>query len=284
MLEVLWAEDLPKLKNSHDTHRLEHGPFVVICFGKKVFRTCVIRHSLNPTFEEKLVFRVRLYETTFSVQLSVHDWDKLSSKDHIGYASFEVRELVEQAPQKNPETGSLRVEGCAWTLRREKVQPHHPCLHKIPALRPPVPALLAPIPQAVRHGQYRCHLAPRAHLHARLARLDAHARHVNTFFTMHRKDPHRDELTIEEAIACLETELGRPEGECRRVEGDNVAGAGDTSVVGTPAVLLPGAGEDKKLDLSEMDFSGPIVPAHLNYCSQLVNSVQMRTPPKHRLV
>ena len=66
-------------------------PFVVCSFGKKVFRTRVIRHSLNPVFEEKLLFPVRSYETSFRVQLSVHDWDKLSSNDHIGDTGFEVR-------------------------------------------------------------------------------------------------------------------------------------------------------------------------------------------------
>ena len=59
-------------------------PFVICSFGKKVLRTRVIRYSLNPVFEEKLLFPVRSYETFFRVQLSVHDWDKLSSNDHIG--------------------------------------------------------------------------------------------------------------------------------------------------------------------------------------------------------
>lgn len=80
-------------------------PFVVISFGKKVFRTRVIRHSRNPVRDEKLLFRVRRYETVFKVQLSVLDWDKLSSNDHIGDASFDVSELVANAPQPDPETG-----------------------------------------------------------------------------------------------------------------------------------------------------------------------------------
>ena len=63
-------------------------PFVVISFGKKVFRTRVIRHSLNPVFDEKLLFHVRRYETSFNMQLTVLDWDKLSSNDHIGWVVF----------------------------------------------------------------------------------------------------------------------------------------------------------------------------------------------------
>lgn len=80
-------------------------PFVVISFGKKVFRTRVIRHSRNPIWDEKLLFHVRRYETAFQVQLTILDWDKLSSNDHIGDASFSVKELVESAPQQDPATG-----------------------------------------------------------------------------------------------------------------------------------------------------------------------------------
>lgn len=34
-------------------------PFVVISFGKKVFRTRVIRHSRSPEWNEKLLFHVK---------------------------------------------------------------------------------------------------------------------------------------------------------------------------------------------------------------------------------
>lgn len=80
-------------------------PFVVISFGKKVFRTRVIRHSLNPTWDEKLLFHVRRYETNFRVQLTMLDWDKLSSNDHVGDASFEVAQLTANVPKKDPQTG-----------------------------------------------------------------------------------------------------------------------------------------------------------------------------------
>ena len=80
-------------------------PCVVISFGKKVFRTRVIRHSLNPTWDEKLIFHVRRYESKFKIQFSVLDWDKLSANDHIGDATFDLAELIGRAPQKDPDTG-----------------------------------------------------------------------------------------------------------------------------------------------------------------------------------
>lgn len=80
-------------------------PFVVVSFGKKVFRTRVIRHCLNPTWDEKLVFHVRRYETSFKVMLTVLDWDKLSSNDYVGDAQLDVSELVKDAPQPDFRTG-----------------------------------------------------------------------------------------------------------------------------------------------------------------------------------
>lgn len=53
-------------------------PFVVISFGKKVFRTRVIRHSLNPTWDEKMLFHVRRHEANYTTQFTVLDWDKVS--------------------------------------------------------------------------------------------------------------------------------------------------------------------------------------------------------------
>jgi phosphatidylserine decarboxylase len=80
-------------------------PFVVISFGKKVFRTRVIRHSLNPVWDEKLLFHVRRYEVNFKVQLTVLDWDKLSSNDHVGDTIIDLSDLIANAPQPDPETG-----------------------------------------------------------------------------------------------------------------------------------------------------------------------------------
>jgi len=84
-------------------------PFVVISFGKKVFRTRVIRHSRSPVWDEKMLFHVRKYETTFKLQLTILDWDKLSSNDHIGDATFDMKQLLESAPKPDPDTGLYAI-------------------------------------------------------------------------------------------------------------------------------------------------------------------------------
>ncbi|GLB45977.1 putative catalyzes the formation of phosphatidylethanolamine (PtdEtn) from phosphatidylserine (PtdSer) [Lyophyllum shimeji] len=200
-------------------------PFVVISFGKKVFRTRAIRHSLNPTFEEKLRFHVSWYETPFSVQLAVHDWDKLSSNDHIGDASFEVRELIDKAPQMNQKRG-FKLDGSKDAHGPWEGGKYNPIIHVRPKYQP-YDLLRRPFwRQYLR--QYDMddtgaisHLELTSMLNSLGSTLT-----VNAFFMTHGKGPHYDELSIEEAIACLETELGRPDGERRRVEGDNVAGMG----------------------------------------------------------
>jgi phosphatidylserine decarboxylase len=70
-------------------------PFVVIFFGKKVFHTRVIRHTLaQPVWWEKLLFHVRKYETSSKVLLTILDWDKLSSNGHVGDVTLDIKELA----------------------------------------------------------------------------------------------------------------------------------------------------------------------------------------------
>ncbi|KAJ7471350.1 hypothetical protein B0H11DRAFT_2434066 [Mycena galericulata] len=95
------AGDFPWLKNSsylfifaEDARSLiSHAPFVVISFGSVSSLSSQSRHSLNPVWDEKLLFHVRL---------TVLDWDKLPSNDYIGEAAFNVRELVADAPRPLP--------------------------------------------------------------------------------------------------------------------------------------------------------------------------------------
>jgi len=81
---------------------------------------------------------------------------------------------------------------------------------------------------------------------------------IATFFTRFGKEPRFDELTFDEAVRCLETELGRPESEKRRIgedEGDGEGGGSETPMV----ISRSGSAGSGALELEKMDFSGPSV-------------------------
>jgi phosphatidylserine decarboxylase len=80
-------------------------PFVVASLGRKTFRTRVIRHNLNPIFDEKMVFQVMRHEQQYSLSLSIVDRDKLSGNDFIGKADFPLSTIILAAPEPDPETG-----------------------------------------------------------------------------------------------------------------------------------------------------------------------------------
>lgn len=80
-------------------------PFVVASLGRKTYRTRVIRHNLNPVFEEKMVFQVMRHEQNYSMSFSVVDRDKLSGNDFVGTANFPLHGLTSVAPEADPKTG-----------------------------------------------------------------------------------------------------------------------------------------------------------------------------------
>lgn len=80
-------------------------PFVVTSLGKKTYRTRVVKHNLNPVFEEKLVFQVLRHEVNYSLSFAVVDRDKLSGNDFVGTANFPLEKIQEAQPEADPETG-----------------------------------------------------------------------------------------------------------------------------------------------------------------------------------
>ena len=80
-------------------------PFVVTSLGRKTLRTPVIRHNLNPVYNEKMVFQVMRHEQSFTMSFSVVDRDKFSGNDFVASAGFPLPTLIHAAPESNPETG-----------------------------------------------------------------------------------------------------------------------------------------------------------------------------------
>lgn len=86
-------------------------PFVVTSLGKKTLRTRVIRHNLNPVFDEKMVFQVMKHEQSYCIYFTVIDRDKLSGNDFVASASFPLQTLALAAPIADPETGLYKLPG-----------------------------------------------------------------------------------------------------------------------------------------------------------------------------
>lgn len=85
-------------------------PFVVTSLGKKTYKTRVIRHNLNPVYEEKLVFQVMRHETQYSLKFTVMDRDKLSGNDLVATCNFPVDKVASLAPKSDPDTGLFVVK------------------------------------------------------------------------------------------------------------------------------------------------------------------------------
>ncbi|KAF3058133.1 Phosphatidylserine decarboxylase proenzyme 3 [Daldinia childiae] len=103
-LEICNITDLPPESNFTKTS-FDMDPFVVASLGKKTYRTRVVRHNLNPVFNEKMLFHVLNHEQSYSFAFTVIDRDKYSGNDFIASTSFPLQELTEKSPKANPETG-----------------------------------------------------------------------------------------------------------------------------------------------------------------------------------
>lgn len=120
-MEIVRITDLPPERNGahppipilgiHVLTRLvtrtsfDMDPFVVTSLGRKTLRTPVIRHNLNPVYNEKMVFQVMRHEQTFTMSFSVVDRDKFSGNDFVASAGFPLPTLIHSAPEADPETG-----------------------------------------------------------------------------------------------------------------------------------------------------------------------------------
>lgn len=130
-LEICKITDLPPERNMTRTS-FDMDPFVVASLGRKTYRTRVIRHNLNPVYDEKMVFQVMRHEQNYSMSFSVVDRDKLSGNDFVGTANFSLSNVTFVAPEADPETG----------------------LYSLP--EPPDPSLALPTP---KHSRFRLPLS-----------------------------------------------------------------------------------------------------------------------------
>ncbi|KAK6507298.1 hypothetical protein TWF481_005742 [Arthrobotrys musiformis] len=103
-IEILACSDLPPEKNMTRTS-FDCDPFVVASLGKKTYRTRVIRHCLDPKFDEKMVFQVLRHEQNYSLNFAVVDKDKFSGNDFIAQVDLPVQDVIATAPKSKGENG-----------------------------------------------------------------------------------------------------------------------------------------------------------------------------------
>lgn len=96
MVEVVGAHHLPRWMNLLNT-TFDMDPFTIVSFSRKVFRTRVCRHTLNPEWNEKLLFHVHSSETSYPINFVVFDWDNITEHDYVGEASLQVSDLIESS-------------------------------------------------------------------------------------------------------------------------------------------------------------------------------------------
>ncbi|KAG9044209.1 hypothetical protein FS837_008623 [Tulasnella sp. UAMH 9824] len=270
MLEIQGAEDLPKLKNMTRTG-WDMDPFCVVSFGKKVFRTRVIRHSLDPVWNEKLLFHVHRYETNFKVNFAVLDWDKLSGNDNIGSVSFSLPELMANVPKPDPETmiypesvasGEHDMTEYKLPIVTDKSAPwefkHAPVL-KFRAKYQPYRALRQKfwreyLKQYDMDGNDRIsHLELTSMLDSLGSTLSKET--IDSFFTRFNVSPREGDLSFEQVIICLEEAVHKPMEQRKRVTTDQ-----QVPDTGVPTPMLsdsPKEDANRSTGLGPLDFSGP---------------------------
>ncbi|KAG0302335.1 hypothetical protein BGZ98_007603 [Dissophora globulifera] len=226
-MEVVSAANLPKMHNVTRTG-FDMDPFVVISFGKYIFRTRVIRHNLNPIWNAKLMFRVHHGEETFRIKYSVHDWDKLSGNDHVGAATIEINHLIQAASVHDDVAAQLSNH-----MTSADMEPSDPDMKEYVVKL--VPSTTAKLSAEDAQLRIRAKFVPYTVLRRRfwlsLARAydaDSHngffskvliqtmleglgstlsSKTIDSFFAPFNKDPEKDELTFDELFERLERQV-----------------------------------------------------------------------------
>ncbi|KAH9173704.1 C2 domain-containing protein [Lactarius sanguifluus] len=114
LLEICCAKDLPKWPNMTYTG-WDMDPFVEVSIGDEVKRTKIIRHSLDPVWDEQLLLHVRgadLSHSSARIQLTVIDRDKITSNDPVGEAEIKITTILQGAEKMKKElnTGLYSVD------------------------------------------------------------------------------------------------------------------------------------------------------------------------------
>ena len=242
-------------------------PFAIVSFGQKIFRTRVVRHSLNPVWDEKLLFHVRRHEARFKAKFAVYDWDRMSSHDFVGGADLDISQLIDLAPK--PDASGLYPFGGDDDEAKQGMQTFTLPLASSDgdgnaAKQKATITLQAKFtPYDSLRQRFWRHLLQQfdtddssslneLELSSMLDSLGSTltSATIRSWFEANGKNPEEDALTYEEAILALEHEIQKPWSQKRKVHMDSGAA--------TPSLTSL---TDLETNMQGMDFSGAHAPS-----------------------
>ncbi|OAV91156.1 hypothetical protein PTTG_08236 [Puccinia triticina 1-1 BBBD Race 1] len=296
-LEVNRAAGLPYWK-AVTRLSFDMDPFVIISFGKKIFRTRVIRHSMDPVWDEKLFFHVQKSEMPFTILFSMYDWDKMSSNDYIGESQLLLEHLINDTQQNmllDPETGLYQLDPSG------KLIGDHMTSYELPVVHTPSPTTTTttttPSAEPAGEATYNGKLSIKAkfipysamrqvfwrkyldefdtddsatisttELTSMLDSLGSTLTRetISGFFSRYGKSSTNDQhtLSFEQVIGCLESELVKPAHQRNQIDAEDEQIGVGLNAVRPPAERppQPDGGPDQSQSPAAPDPSTPASP------------------------
>lgn len=97
-LDVLRCTNLPS--DNPKSLTFDCDPFVIVMFSTHTYKTRIIKHSQNPTFNERILLPIMAGDKQFPIRFSVYDYDRLSNNDFLGSASIMVSSVLDETEQQ----------------------------------------------------------------------------------------------------------------------------------------------------------------------------------------
>lgn len=114
-LEIVGCTNLPKFRTLTGIS-FDMDPFLVVSFGDRTFKTRYRRHTLNPTFQERLLIDVTNREQNWDVIFNVWDKDRITLNDKVASARVNIHEFAAKGPHQDPVTLLYDLNNYAPTI------------------------------------------------------------------------------------------------------------------------------------------------------------------------
>lgn len=91
-VDIVEATNLPKKKAALLNYDVD--PFVVFSFSRNNFKTRHLPHTLNPQWEERTLFNVKVSELYYPLTFNVYDFDRVGKAELLATASVKLEDLL----------------------------------------------------------------------------------------------------------------------------------------------------------------------------------------------